>query len=125
MTEPFTAAEARLLRRAWEQVWPVAKILAELAPHSPLEVLRQIDCMLSAPVRAHDGDGIWTELDRAMLALPGRVRRVPGDPAGFRLDGRPAGAAQVVAAANRFLRAMGYAPIQWIDAPPNGVRGSF
>ncbi|MDA8230166.1 MAG: hypothetical protein M0006_02385 [Magnetospirillum sp.] len=120
----FSAAEAALLRRAWQNLWPVSKILAELAPRRPKEILRQIDLMLSAPARGYDGDGIWTELDRALLALPGRIQRVPKCPLGFRLDGRPAGAAQVVAAANVFLRSMGYEPVIWpsVRHQTNGVR---
>lgn len=110
---PFSAAEADLLRRAWCAMWPASKIVAALAPHPPAEILRQLDLMLSPPRRIYDGDGHWCELDRALLALPGRVRRVPRCRLGFRLDGRPASVAQVVAEANAYFRVMGYEPIRW------------
>lgn len=113
MTVPFTTAEAALLRRAWTDLWPVAKILAELTPRNPAEVLHHLDLMLSPVAPTFDAEGQWTELDRAILALPGRVTRVRRCPLGFRLDGRPASAAQIVAAANAFLAAMGYELIRW------------
>lgn len=115
----FTPAHAALLRRAWLGLWPLAKIVAELSPHRPAEILRQMELMLATPRPVINGE--WTELDRVLLALPGRVECSPRSSLGYRLDGRPASLQQVIAAANAFLRRMGYEPIRYPSA--NAVRG--
>lgn len=131
----FTPSEGALLRRAWICCWPVSKIVAELAPREPAEILRQIDLMLARPSPSRDGE--WGELERTCWALPGRLEIVPSKPLGYRLDGRPATLAQVIAAANRFLARMGYDPIAYplvgtIEIPSvrsqtiaNGVRNGL
>jgi hypothetical protein len=119
-TSDFTPTHAVLLRRAWLGLWPLAKIVAELSPHRPAEILRQIELMLATPRPVVNGE--WTELERVFLALPGRVERLPRSALGYRLDGRPASLQQVVAAANVFLARMGYEPVHYPAA--NAVRGS-
>jgi len=125
MTAPLStldrqpASQAELVRLAglWGSRRPSAAILAEMWPRTARDVLLMLDRLLGPDRPLFDDDWEPRALDRALVALAGRARRRHDLAVGFELDGRPADAGRVVAAANAVLVALGYPPIPWPPRP--------
>lgn len=112
----WSAREDALLRTVLTSGLAFAGLCAELAKIAEYlgrtvgEVAGRCDYLVG-PAAVAEGKATATE--RALLALFGRAAEDPRGAGGFRLDGRPADARAVIAAANAELARAGKPPIAW------------
>jgi hypothetical protein len=112
----FTREQDGVLTHHCRRDVPPGEIVASLGrialrwERRPSELVRRIEWLLGPAALAV---GRATPTDQALLSLFGRAREDRSTDGGFRLDGRPATAKQVVMAANALRSLMGLPAIPY------------